>query len=124
MDIRGIVKNISPFVVQGKEKAEKTIKSENTNDREGNGQMQSGSDSEHREPMSDEQFEQALLHLKKHQVFKDNNLELYVQRVGPKKFIILKEPNGKVIRRISESELWSLQTTKENEKGQLLSKSV
>jgi hypothetical protein len=125
MDIRGITKILNPFNIQGKDKVEKNIKFDNTHEREGNGQMHSGNDSEHRDqPMNDEQFEQALEHLKKHQVFKDNNLELIVQKVDSKRFVILREANGKVLRRIPESELWSLQSIKDNEKGQLLSKSA
>jgi hypothetical protein len=124
MDIRGIAKIFNPFATPSIKRVEKNIKSDNTHDRDGNGQMPSGNDSEQRESMSDEQFEQALTNLKKHQVFKDNHLEVVVQNIDSKKIIIIKEPNGKVVRRISESELWSLQNVKDNEKGQLLSKTV
>lgn len=124
MDIRGFAKIFNPLAIQGPERVEKGIKSDTTHDREGNGQMPSGNDSEHREPMSEDQFEQAIEHLKKHQVFKDNNLEILVQKVESKRFVIIREPNGKVLRRIPESELWSLQAIKDNEKGQLLSKTA
>jgi hypothetical protein len=124
MDIRNITKIFNPLAIKGKDRVEKGIKSDNTGEREGNGQMPSGGDSEHREAMSDEQFEQALEHLKKHQIFKDNHLELIVQNIDAKRFVIIREPNGKVLRRIAETELWSLQAIKDNEKGQLLSKTA
>lgn len=124
MDIRNITKIFNPLAIKGKDRVEKGIKSDNTSEREGNGQMSSGSDSEHKESMSDEQFEQALEHLKKHQIFKDNHLELIVQNINSKRFVIIREPNGKVLRRIAETELWSLQAIKDNEKGQLLSKTA
>lgn len=104
--------------------AERVIKSDSTTDREGNGQMPFGEGEQHREPMSDEQMEKAIEHLKAIAVVKENNLEVELVVQNEKRFILLKELSGKVIRRIPEAELWSLLRVKANEKGQILSKSA
>jgi hypothetical protein len=76
------------------------------------------------EPMSDEQFQKALEHLRGLQVVKDNHLEVVEMVSEGKRIVILKEPGGKIIRRINESELWTLQAVKDYEKGQFLSRSA
>ncbi len=103
---------------------EKAIKSDSTTDRDANGQQAGGGEEQRREPMSDEQFEKALAHLRGLPVVKDHNLEVDVQNQNEKRFILLKEPTGKVVRRIPEAELWSLLRVKPNEKGQILRKSA
>jgi hypothetical protein len=124
MDLKGIGKPIGPPPVQNRERVERSISSEKALDREGNGQASYGEGGQQHPPMSDEQFEHALEHLRNLQVVKDNHLEVVVQISEGKRFVILREPNGKVIRRIPESELWTLQAVKDKEKGQLLSKSA
>lgn len=124
MDLKGIGKPIGPPPVQHRERVERSISSEKTLDREGNGQAAYGDGGQQHPPMSDEQFKKALEHLRSLQVVKDNQLEAVEVTAKGKRFIVLREPSGKVIRRIPESELWTLQTVKENEKGQLLSKSA
>lgn len=124
MDLKGIGKPINPLPVKPRERVERSISSEKTMDREGNGQASYGGGEQQHPPMTEEEFKIAIEHLKSLQVVKDNHLEVVeIQKEG-KRIILLREPNGKVIRRIPEQELWSLQVVKENEKGQLLSKSA
>jgi uncharacterized FlaG/YvyC family protein len=124
MDVKGIAKIINPITIHGKDRVDKSIRSDNTQEREGNGQMPTGEDSEQKGSMNEEQFQQALDHLKKHQIFKDHQLEIQIQFISEKRFVIIKESNGKILRRIPESELWSLIHSKDSDKGQLLSKTA
>ena len=71
-------------------------------------------------PMDDEQKKRALFHFKNLAVVKENNLRVSWEVFEGRNFLILKEPSGKVVRKLPESELWDLQTVKENEKGQLI----
>ena len=125
MEVKNVLGAILPIGIRGKEKVEKTIKSDSTSaDRDANGQMASGGDQQHREPMSEEQLKKAIEHLKSHAVVKDQNLTVQLLESEGKKFVLIKEPSGKTIRRIPESELWTLQVVKDNEKGQLLQKTA
>jgi hypothetical protein len=124
MDLKGIGKPIGPLPIQKRERVERSISSEKTLDREGNGQAAYGDGGQEHPPMSDEQFEKALEHLRGLQVVKDNRLEVVEQHTENKRIIILREPTGKIIRRILENELWTLQAVKDNGRGQLLSKSA
>jgi len=124
MDLKGIGKPINPLPVINRERVERSISSEKTSDREGNGQAAYDGNEKQHPPMTDEQFEQALEHLRGLPVVKDNHLEVIAEIKENKRIVILKEASGKILRRIMESELWSLQGVKESEKGQLLSRSA
>lgn len=101
------------------------IKSDSATDRDGNGQMPQQDQREEHPPMSDEQLQKALDHLRSIPAVKDHQLsiELVAGELG-KRFVLLKEPDGKLIRRIPEAELWTLQVVRDNEKGQLLRKTA
>lgn len=123
MDVRNVFKAVLPAGLRGPEKVDRGLKTDSTTDREPNGQMAGGQDQKH-EPMTDEQFEQAVEHLKSLQSVQDLGASVEVQKSGPQRFVVLKDGAGKVIRRITEQELWSLRSTKDGEKGQLISRSA
>ncbi len=124
MDLKGIGKPIGPLPVINRERVERSISSEKSNDREGNGQAAMNGEGEQRPPMSEEEFQMALEHLRNLQVVKENHLEVVEFISEGKRIVIIREPSGKVIRRIQENELWTLQAVKYSEKGQLLRRSA
>lgn len=125
MDIKGALKTILPIENRIKSVGEKLIKTDSATDRDANGQMFQGENQEQQHPpMSDEQLKKAMEHLKNLAVVKENSLSVELIEQDGKKFVLLKEFAGKVIRRIPESELWSLQVVKDTEKGQLLRKTA
>lgn len=123
MDVKNVLGAVVP-IIRGKERVEKTIKSDATADRDANGQMASGGDQQQHPPMSDEQLKKAIEHLKAHAVVKEQNLTVQLYEAEGRKFVLIKEPSGKIVRRIPEAELWTLQVVKDNEKGQLLQKTA
>lgn len=125
MDVKNVLKAVVPLSLRARDKIEKTIKSDSTTDRDGNGQMPSGgqSDQDH-SPLSDEEFAKCLEHLKAMTVVKDHNLRVEVQISEGRRFVLLKEANGKIVRRISDLELRSLAEARASEKGQLLRKTA
>ena len=122
MNIKGVLGAIIPTQVRATEKVERGIKSDNSSaDRDANGQMFQGEQQKkERPPMDDEQKKQALEHFKNMAVVKENNLTVQWHQADGRSFILLKDHTGKILRRVSEAELWDLKDAKENEKGQLL----
>jgi len=123
MDIKSVLNAALPLNIRGKEKVERTIKSDSTTDRDANGQTPGGNQEQH-QPMSDEQFKKAMDHLKALDIVKDQNLTVELLELEGRKFALIKDNQGKIIRRIPEVELWSLQVVKSSEKGQLLRKTA
>lgn len=124
MDIKNALNQILPLNIRAKDQVQKSIKSDSTTDRDANGQQAFGENPEHHEPMSDEQLQKAMDHLKGLAAVKDNSLVVELLVVENRRFVLLKEPSGKVIRRIPEAELWSLQILQDDKKGQILNKSA
>lgn len=124
MDLKGIGKPIDPLPVINRERVERSLSSEKTSDREGNGQASYDGNEKQHPPMTEEQFQQALEHLRNLPAVKDNQLEVIAEMRDEKRVVILKEPSGKVLRRIMENELWTLQVVKDSDKGQLLRRSA
>ena len=128
MDIKGALNSILPRTVRMKDPTDRTIKSGNTTDRDANGQAgYQQQQQEQHPPMSEEQFKKALEHVKNIPAVKEHQLSVESVEQDGKRFILLKEISGKIVRRIPEAELWSLPVFKDKEphgKGQLLSKTA
>lgn len=119
MDVRNAIGSLLPTNLRKKDPIERSIKSGGATDRDANGQMPQQEKEQH-PPMSEEQLETAMEHLRGHAIVREHNLTVELVQVQGKNFVLIKEPDGKVLRRIHEEELWSLKDVKENEKGQLL----
>ena len=124
MDIKNALNQILPINLRAKDQVQKAIKSDSTTDRDANGQQAFSDNQKQKEPMTEEQLQKALAHLRALPVVVDHNLLVELVEVDSKKFVLLKEPDGKIIRRIPEFELWSLQILQEDKKGQILNRSA
>jgi hypothetical protein len=125
MNIKGLLGNILPTgPLRPISKAEKAIKSDSTSDRDANGQQAGGGEQQQHEPMTDEQLQKALEHLRNISGVKEHNWSVELQVFENKKFAVVKDTNGTVIRRIPELDLWTLSTDNEPGKGQLFKKSA
>ena len=130
MDIKNALNSILPPSLRKAEAPERTIKAGNTTDRDANGQMayDQNQNQQQREPMTEEQLKKALEHLKSLPAVKEHNLSVELTEMNGKRFVLLKEADGKILRKIPEAELWTLpvmsETDPQNKKGQLLRKTA
>jgi len=127
MDIKGALNQALPISLRQRERGlERVTKSDKSTDRDGNGQTtyDDNSKRQQQEPMTDEQFEKALEHLRGLSVVREQNLTVEMVFQGQRKVVLIKESDGKVLRRIFEPELATLQVVGGTEKGQLLSKTA
>lgn len=120
MDVRNVLGSLIPTNITKKDPTDKIIKSDSTTERDGNGQMPFGDGQDQKPPMSEEQLKKAVEHLASHAAVKENNLSVELVKIDGKNFVLIKEPSGKIVRRIPEIDLWTLKDVQENEKGQLL----
>lgn len=105
-------------------KVEKSIKSDESHDRDANGQQTFSDNQKEKEPMSDEQFEQAIELMKNLPSVKDHNWKIEKRIENEKRFLIIFDNLNNIVRRIPEAELWSLPFDKDARTGQLLKKSA
>lgn len=125
MNIKGFISNIIPNnEVRQVDTIGKTIKSDQTNDRDANGQESYQNPQEHKEPMSEQQLEQALEHLRNLPATKEHKWTVELEVISEfERFALVKDNLGSVIRRIPELELWSLPSA-DSPRGQLLQRSA
>jgi uncharacterized FlaG/YvyC family protein len=128
MDIKGALNAIIPPGMRKTAGTDRAIKAGNTTDRDANGQAAyDQNQQQQRQPMSEEQLKKALEHLKSLPAVKEHNLTVELIETQGKRFVLLKEPDGKILRRIPELELWTLPVMTESDpqkKGQLLRKTA
>lgn len=110
MNIKGLVNIPSPDL-RPVEKIDRTIKSDETHDRDANGQQAfSQNQQQHREPMTEEQLEKALDHLRNLPGVKEHKWTVELELASNGRFVLIKDNLGTVIRRIPELDLWTLET--------------
>lgn len=126
MNIKGFISNIIPNNdVRSVENIGKTIKSDTTHDRDANGQeaYQQQNQGEQHPPMSDEQLEKAMEHLRKLPATKEHKWTIELETKDDSKFVLVKDNLGTIIRRIPEADLWTLPSD-DSPRGQLLKRSA
>ena len=131
MDIKNALNAILPLDNRVKtESASREIKAGTTTDRDANGQAtyDQNQKQEHHEPMTEEQLKKALQAIRDYPAVKEHNLTVELVEKDGKRFVFLKEPDGKILRRIPEYELWTLPAMTDSDpktkKGQLLRKTA
>lgn len=104
MNIRSVS---NPGVVMGKEKIEasKTIKSEDTDEREANGQQPFSDPESHRE-LTEEEAEQVLEKIRSNEGIKNSGLLVKLVEENGQKIVKIEAPDGKVIKRFVERDLY------------------
>lgn len=124
MNIKGFIPNIFGLKdVRTVEKTGRLIKSDETHDRDANGQQAFDDQQEHHEPMTDEQLKAAMDQLQNLPVAKEHKWTIHLELTEGARFVLVKDNLGNLIRKIPESELWSLpQDT--SAKGQLFKRSA
>lgn len=125
MNIKGLISNILPNNdVRPVERAGQTIKSEMTHDRDANGQdFSGGQQQQHRDPMTEEQLEKAMEHLRNLAAFKEHKWTVELDSSSEDRSVLVKDNLGNLIRRIPEMELWTLPSDN-SPRGQLLKRSA
>lgn len=125
MNIKGLLGAQIVPSVRPAEKVDRAIHSDMTHDRDANGQQLFDGDQGQREPMSEEQLGKALEHLRNLAAVKEHKWTVQLMKdEDQKRFVLIKDNLGNVIRRIPERELWSLSFDDQAPKGHLFKKTA
>ena len=126
MNIKSLIGNLAPVTTAtAASKVERQIKTDNATDRDANGQQFYGKERK-KEKMTDEQFEKAVELLREKHFIKDMHWNVLASEDNGVKFACVQDHLGKIIRRISEYDLWEVfdDVRSEETKGQLLKKTA
>lgn len=122
MNIRSLS---NPSPVMGKEKidASKTIKSDGATEREANGQQPFPDSEAHRE-LTEEETEQVLEKIKAHEGTKQSGLLVSLDTSSGQKIVKVETPDGKVVKRFVERDLYFFLTQTEDQDIHLVDKTA
>ncbi|MFN8791766.1 MAG: hypothetical protein ACK5Y2_09975 [Bdellovibrionales bacterium] len=128
MNVKGLLGNMITTPIRNNEsgppKVDRSVKSDVTHDRDANGQQFTGEDRRRHESMSEEQLKKAMEYLQNLPSVKESKWSIETILENEKRYVLVKDNLGTLIRRIPESELWTLPFDKDVRTGQLLKKSA
>lgn len=126
MNIKNLIGNLSQVTAPtATAKADRPIKTDNTSDRDGNGQQFYQKDRK-KEKMTDEQFHKAVALLREKNFVKEMRWTVLASEENGLKYAWVQDNEGHTIRKISEFDLWEVfeDSKTEETKGQLLKKTA
>ena len=99
------------------------VRTQGSTDRDANGK-QEGEQKEEKRHLSDPEFEEALRILKDLPGLKASDLRVTVDRENDVRIILIKDYQGKVVRRFTEAQLWLATRDKDRQTGTILDKAM
>jgi hypothetical protein len=122
MNIRTI--NSTPILpVEPKQRVEGNSRTQASTDRDANGR-QPPREPELKRHLTDEEFNEALKALAENPGLKANQLTIKVETKDDCRVILILDPQGKIVRRLSESQLWAATRDKDRQTGKILDKAM
>lgn len=122
MNIRNL-SNPAQVLAKAKIEASKSIKSDNTDDRDGNGQ-QPFADPEGYRPLTEDEIAQVIEKLKNNDGIRKHGLEVQFSIENDNKIVKLLTPDGQTIKRLVERDLFFYLFKEGTEELQLLRKTA
>ena len=123
MDIKSVLRNSWPFNVQAPSKVAKQARTGEASDRDGNGQSQQQEQKPKRN-LTPEELKEAVAYLEALEGVKLNNLKIRLATNEGVTLVYIEDQQGKLIRRIPESELSLLTTNRQKKSGNLINKAM
>lgn len=120
------VKNISTAAilpVDPKQRVEGKSRARASTDRDADGKREQA-EPELKRHLTDQEFDEAIKALEEMPGLKSNNLTIKVERSADVRVILIMDGSGKVVRRLSESQLWLATRDRDKQTGRILDKAM
>ncbi len=122
MNIKSVI--TSPILpLDPKNKVEGKVRAQGSTDRDADGRREQG-EPELKRHLTQQEFDDAIKVLGEHPGLKANDLIIKVEVEGDHKVILILDREGKIVRRLSESQLWSATRDKDRQTGRILDKAM
>lgn len=122
MNIKTVVS--SPILpIEPKQRVEGNARTKESSDRDANGRQEQ-TQPELKRHLNQEEFDEALRALGENPGLKANGLTIKVESKDDCRVILILDPHGNVVRRLSETQLWSATRDKDRATGKFLDKAM
>ena len=109
--------------IEPQQTVEGNVRAQASTDRDANGRQQQ-SESELKRHLSQQDFDDALKALEANPGLKANHLTIKVEQHADARVILVLDPQGAIVRRLSESQLWLATRDKDRQTGKFLDKAM
>ena len=99
------------------------MRSKGSTDRDADGKREQAQP-ELKRHLSQQEFDEAVKALEEFPGLKANNLEIKVEIHEDHRVLLIVDPQGKVVRRLSESQLWLATRDRDKQTGRILDKAM
>ena len=113
----------SVIPIDPKQRVEGNVRTQGSTDRDANGRRDP-KEEEQKRHLTQQEFDDALKVLTAHPGLKANDLIIKVEVQDDHRVILIVDPEGKVVRRLSEGQLWSATRDKDRQTGRILDKAM
>ncbi len=122
MNIKGLLSNpILP--IEPKARVEGGLRTQTSTDRDADGRHQ-GQEKEQKHSLSQQEFDDCMVALEANAGLKSNGLVLKVERDEGVRVVLILDPQGGIVRRLSEAQLWTATRDKDRKTGKILDKAM
>ena len=122
MNIKGVnVNNVLP--IEPKQRVEGSTRAKASADRDADGKREQTGE-EPKRHLNQQEFDEALKILEDLPGLKANNLTIKVEAKEDCRTILIVDQTGKVVRRLSESQLWLATRDRDKQTGRILDKAM
>ena len=121
MNIKGLNPTLAALEPRTRVEGKENVRLQDSGDRDADGRRQDA-EPEPKRHLTDLEFELAIKTLKEHQGVVAHGLIIRVETHEDTRVIFIEDQTGKVIRRLSESDLWLVTREKNRATGQILDK--
>lgn len=123
MNIKNIAAN-PVLPVDPKNRIEGGVRAKSSTDRDANGKREDGGGEPEKKKLTEQEFEEALKVLKALPGLQTSHLSLRVEIQDGVRMVYIEDANGKVVRRLTEAQLWSSTRDKDKQTGTLFDKAM
>lgn len=124
MNIKSILPNNSVLESKAKVNPNKEVGLRQSGDRDANGREQRQGDDHPERPLTPEEIHRALEILKELPGLQASSLKLRLVSNENRSLILVEGPNGELIRRLTEIDLWQVLQNQSKKTGQFLDKAM
>jgi hypothetical protein len=122
MNIKSV--NSKPvFPIEPKPRVDGNTRTKESSDRDANGRGQQG-EPELKRHLTQSEFDEAIKALEENPGLKANHLTVRVEVKEDCRVILIVDPNGGIVRRMSETQLWATTRDKDRSTGKFLDKAM
>ncbi len=126
MNLKSLSSSITPVDITTRADAAADVRrssAQSSADRDADGR-QSRDDQKPKRPLTDDEFNEILAKIKELPGIKASNLTVKVVELHNEKWIHIEDASGQVVRRLSQSDLWSFYFSSGRTTGQLFDKAA